>query len=200
MIRTDSILAAQDVAEFFVQQVDQESGDNITNLKLQKLLYYAQGFHLAMRHGDPLFSESISAWKHGPVVRSVYLRYKHLGWQPIGRSSDFDADRFLPEVQEILRAVYETYGQFTATKLESMTHEEPPWRKTRPQSVITRDAMGKYFGTLVEAGRNGQAVAGRPPWPINSFRFQQRRELADRLAVHRPALRARARQLSIDDD
>ena len=54
MVKADSMLAAKDVAKYFVHLVDQESGDHITNLKLQKLLYFAQGFHLAMRNGDPL--------------------------------------------------------------------------------------------------------------------------------------------------
>jgi uncharacterized phage-associated protein len=194
------VLAAQDVAEFFVQLVDEECGDNMTNLKLQKLLYYAQGFYLAMRRGERLFPESLIAGKHGPVVRSVFSHYQHLDGQPIGRLSKFDADRFRPEVKEILIAVHETYGHFTATRLESMTREESPWRKTRSNCVIATGLMVSYFETLVQAGQRNQAKSGRPLWPMNSFRFQRRKELADRLGVQRQALRARARQLSIDDD
>jgi uncharacterized phage-associated protein len=102
MVKTDLMLSAKDVAEYFVYLVDEESGDNITNLKVQKLLYYAQGFHLAMRRGERLFSESIVAWKHGPVVIPVYSQYKGLGWQPIPQPPGFEVDRFPPEVREIL--------------------------------------------------------------------------------------------------
>jgi uncharacterized phage-associated protein len=200
MVKTDLMLSAKDVAEYFVYLVDEESGDNITNLKVQKLLYYAQGFHLAMRRGERLFSESIVAWKHGPVVIPVYSQYKGLGWQPIPQPPGFEVDRFPPEVREILDAVHETYGQFTATKLESMTHAEPPWQKTRPNSVIAPELLVKYFTTLVQAGQKNQVIDGRPIWPTNSFRFQRRKELADRLAVRRQALRARASQISILDD
>lgn len=63
-------LTAKDVANYFLAQVDEECGDSISNLKLQKLLYYTQGFHLAMT-GKLLFDEPIVNWQHGPVVESL---------------------------------------------------------------------------------------------------------------------------------
>ena len=59
-----------DVAAYILAKQDDDSGDLISNLKLQKLAYYAQGFCLAM-HGRPLFPEAIKAWKHGPVVSEL---------------------------------------------------------------------------------------------------------------------------------
>ena len=72
---TDDTFNAQKAANYFLANVDEESGENISNLKLQKLLYYAQGFHIAMQ-GKSLFTDSILAWKHGPVVRPIWLKYK----------------------------------------------------------------------------------------------------------------------------
>jgi hypothetical protein len=118
------------------------------------------------------------------------------GNSAVGRGPD--TRRF--NLDSALDAVHETYGQFTATKLESMTHAEPPWQKTRPNSVIAPELLVKYFTTLVQAGQKNQVIDGRPIWPTNSFRFQRRKELADRLAVRRQALRARASQISILDD
>jgi uncharacterized phage-associated protein len=193
-------ITAQEVANYFIASVDRESGDNITNLKLQKLLYYAQGFHVAMHDGEPLFSESVLAWKHGPVVKQVYQAYHSYEWRPIDPPAKFQAERYLPEVREILDAVNSTYGQFTATRLESMTHGELPWRKTESSRVISLDLLKKYFSTLVEAGRLGQAVEGRPVWPIKSFHFQRRNEIASGLARHRQMLKAHARPALIDVD
>ena len=59
-----------------------ESGDLMSNMKLQKMLYYQQGFHLAY-FGTPLFDEDIEAWMYGPVVPSVYSHYKNCGRQGI---------------------------------------------------------------------------------------------------------------------
>jgi uncharacterized phage-associated protein len=71
-------LPAIDVANYFLSKADPEAGDVISNLKLQKLLYYAQGFHLAI-YGERLFIEQIKAWKHGPVVPDIYHHFKKHG-------------------------------------------------------------------------------------------------------------------------
>ncbi len=64
-----------DVAEYFLSLADEEAGDFLSNLKLQKLVYYAQGFHLAL-FNRPLFMAAIHAWQHGPVVPELYHAYK----------------------------------------------------------------------------------------------------------------------------
>ncbi len=183
-------LVALEVAKHFLASVDVESGDNMTHLKLQKLLYYAQGFHVAMHAGCPLFPESLLAWKHGPVVRSVYSHYagyEHRAIDPVLWSH---LDDVPPETQEILDAVYANYGQYSARKLEEMTHEELPWRKTPQGKVISLDLLRDYFSPLVEAGRKGEAVGDRPVWPIKSFRFQGRKEISASMAPYRERLRA----------
>ncbi len=62
---------AKEVADYSLGSVEPDSGDNLSNLKLQKLVAYAQGFHLAMKDGEPLFDEPIEAWAHGPVIPSM---------------------------------------------------------------------------------------------------------------------------------
>jgi uncharacterized phage-associated protein len=193
-------LTALDVADYFVALVDMDSGDNITNLKLQKLLYYAQGFHVAMHDREPLFSESVLAWPHGPVVRQVYSHYSSLKWHPIDQKSTFHFSGYAPEIREILEAVYTTYGQFSAKKLEDMTHEESPWLETQQRRVISLELLANYFTPMVQAGQKNRAVGGRPIWPTNSFRFQRRNEIARKMAVHYPRLRAMARSGPIDVD
>ena len=60
-----------DVARYILSRQDQNAGDTISNMKLQKLVYYAQGFALAIT-GKPLFQEDIEAWEHGPVAPALY--------------------------------------------------------------------------------------------------------------------------------
>src|SRR4051794_29010008 len=129
-----SVISAMDVAGYFLASVDEDSGDNISNLKLQKLLYYAQGFHLAIT-GEPLFSENIFAWEHGPVVPSVYHRFKEFGSNAIP-CGEFDFSKFDPDTRDTLDEVYQAYGQFSAWKLRDMTHDEPPWKSTPGNEAI----------------------------------------------------------------
>lgn len=65
MDKDDDILSAIDVAKYLLILVDREAGDAMTQLKLQKLMYIAQGIHLAL-YDVPLFKEEIEAWQHGP--------------------------------------------------------------------------------------------------------------------------------------
>jgi uncharacterized phage-associated protein len=72
---------ASEVANYLVASF-RDAGDPLTNLKLQKLLYYAQGWYLAI-HDEALFDERIEAWPRGPVVPPVYGSFKHRQWNPI---------------------------------------------------------------------------------------------------------------------
>ncbi len=131
---------AKQVAEFFLQLSEPEVGDILSNLKIQKLVYYAQGFHLAM-YDTPLFEEQIVAWEHGPVVEALY------GSNPIPQSEDFDVSKFSTEQIELLKEIYEVYGQFSAWKLRNMTHSEQPWLATERNQVIDNALLAEYFKT-----------------------------------------------------
>ncbi len=137
---------AQTIANYLIWRVnsDEEYGEKITNLKMQKLLYYAQGFHLAWR-GMQLFDESIEAWAHGPVVPDVYYEYRDNGSRPIPTPDDFDPESIDVETQTVLEEVYSVYGQFSAWGLRNLTHEEAPWKDTPRNGVISPDAMHEYF-------------------------------------------------------
>jgi uncharacterized phage-associated protein len=171
------ILTAEDIARYFLATVDEESGDNMTHLKLQKLLYYAQGFHLAMHGGEPLFDEPIEAWDHGPVVPQIYQTFKDYANNPIARPEALDPQDYAPEVRELLDTVQRIYGQFTASKLRDLTHQETPWRETARRGEITRPSLRVYFLELIEAGRSRKPLGEEPLWPADSFRFQRRREI-----------------------
>lgn len=135
-----------DVAKYFLAQADEDVGDLISNLKLQKLCYYAQGFHLAM-FNRPLFDETIEAWMHGPVSPDLYQRYKEYKGGAIPCPDDVDFSVFTDEQRELLDEVYAVYGQFSAWKLRNMTHEESPWVDTPTNGVITQERMRDFFVT-----------------------------------------------------
>lgn len=173
------ILHSRDVADYFLANVKEDSGDSISNLKLQKLVYYAQGLHLAMRDA-PLFGEPIEAWDHGPVVPGLYHAFKHRGYRAIEPPEQFVADDYAPEAREILDAVLEVYGQFAAWKLRDLTHDEPPWRDTPRNNEIAHTALKGFFSKVVEAGKEGQPYLYEPVWPTLNFKHQRRKEIMNR--------------------
>lgn len=117
-------------------------GELISNLKLQKLLYYMQGFHLA-KFDTPLFEEDIEAWTYGPVVPSVYKKYKGSG--NMGISPKEEPIVLNEQQEELFDKVFEVYGEFSAIGLMNMTHKETPWMNTSLSSVISRDIMKDFF-------------------------------------------------------
>jgi len=125
-------MKVHDVANYFIHRSQQEGEDGlITNLKLQKLCYYAQGFYLAINHGTPLFEENIEAWKHGPVVRNLYAALAENGSNPV-RTLIEPADgmnKMPTEIKSFLDDIYNELGQFSAWALREMTHKEDPWLK-----------------------------------------------------------------------
>lgn len=143
------MLSCHDVAEYFLALTDEDAGDFISNLKLQKLAYYAQGFHLAL-YGEPLFKERIMAWTHGPVVPDLYHAYKQYESGPIPPPEVVDFEKYDQRTRELLDEVYQVFGQYSAWKLRNLTHEEPPWLAASDHlGEITPKAMQEYFKTQI---------------------------------------------------
>ena len=139
--------SARIIATFIVQK----AGTPISNLKLQKLLYYVQGWHLGI-HGKPVFDEQIEAWVHGPVVPVVFREYRDFKWNPIA-VSELPA-KIDPEISEHTLSVLGAYGKLTAAQLEAVSHIEEPWIEARKglgpkepsNAVITHASMKRFFG------------------------------------------------------
>ncbi len=140
---------AKQIADVILGLSNPEVGDIMSNLKLQKLLYYAQGFNLAV-HGEPLFNEEIYAWQYGPVVPEVYHNFKSFGSAAIAVPKDVDASFMKANELELLKEVYDVYGQFSALRLMNMTHEERPWKTTHLDQIIPKAVMKDFFVTLTQ--------------------------------------------------
>lgn len=147
------MLSCFDIANYFIW-IANETGSFISNLKLQKLVYYAQAWHIAL-HNNPLFEEDFEAWVHGPVIPSLYQKYKSFGWQPISE----DVTPELPsDIFQFLNEVAEEYFACDAYELEQMTHAEDPWNLARGQlspdepstKVIKKEWMKEFYGARVE--------------------------------------------------
>ena len=136
---------------------DYEVYEGITHLKLQKLLYYAQGVYVAIT-GKKLFEEEIEAWQHGPVVADIYNLFKSYGKNNITlQLSDREEETVRKiennrEISEILNMVYDNFAIYTAWQLREMTHvKNGPWDKaiTSEHKVIDINDIKQYFESEV---------------------------------------------------
>lgn len=138
---------AIDIANWFLnenrKQMNFEDSEFITNLKLQKLLYYAQGCYLAKKD-ESLIKEDFLAWEHGPVIRKIYDKFRAYGANGIQYEEDYD-DNLDEDTKVLLKKVYNKFGQYTAWKLRDMTHQETPWKETARNHVIDTKVIQKYF-------------------------------------------------------
>ncbi|MGZ8340936.1 MAG: Panacea domain-containing protein [Telluria sp.] len=147
---------ASQVAKYIVDFF-QQVGDPVTNLKLQKLLYYVQGWHLGLR-GEPAFDDRIEAWVHGPVQPSVYREYSAHRWNPIVTEVQVPA---LPDdLKDLIADVLETYGADSGYELELRSHRETPWLESRgalppdenSNTALSHTTMQRFFAALAADG------------------------------------------------
>jgi uncharacterized phage-associated protein len=128
---------------------DRERGNIISNLKLQKMLYYMHGFHLAF-FIKTFFDDDIIAWQYGPVVPEIYRKFSLNGAAALSLPDNTKIVWFDNDTENMFRQVVKEYGQFSAVKLMEMTHEETPWKTTEMNQIISKNKLKRYFLTQVE--------------------------------------------------
>lgn len=123
--------------------------DAISPMKLQKLLYYAQGFSLAL-YDKALFQEDFEAWDCGPVIPCVYQQYKQYGNGAIPKIDLESFDNYTQVEKNLLDDVYTAFGQYSAWALSEMSHNTMPWKSTNRNEIISKNKMKDYFLTQIE--------------------------------------------------
>ncbi|MCY4225834.1 MAG: DUF4065 domain-containing protein [Bacteroidetes bacterium] len=135
-------------------------------LKLQKLIYFAHGWHLA-NNETPLIKENFEAWPYGPVVPELYESTKSWGSSKIDSylngglypkqllNGNNEASVF---ATTIIRSVWSRYWKFSGLALSQITHlEDSPWttvRKDNPhvyRPEIPNDLILSYFKSLMKS-------------------------------------------------
>jgi uncharacterized phage-associated protein len=168
------------IANYFLDLAE-AAGERLTPMKLQKLVYYAHGWNLALTDA-PLLDEQVQAWSYGPVVREIYTAFKESGADPITeRAVTFEPvpgagpfsfvavkpsiDDLAPEKREEIKAlldrVWEVYHGYSASQLSNMTHQMgTPWYqvwerydgKIPKHTTIPADLIREHFKALGKQG------------------------------------------------
>lgn len=135
----------------------------ISNLKLQKVLYFIQAYFLISVQ-EKCFEEKIEAWDFGPVVTEAYREYKQFGSGDIPTVTyiiDFDKeniwnskvreysdDIILKTDKKLIEAVVDKFSDYSATDLVTITHNQAPWKNAYQKgknNEITIDSIKEYF-------------------------------------------------------
>lgn len=135
----------------------QEHGDVMTPLKLQKMVFYADAWYMALNDDKELIADQFEAWVHGPVARDLYIRFADYKWQPI--TSEIKCPELPDDVSEHLSEIYNVFGRFSAYELEQMTHQEKPRliaRGDTPSDAPCRNGIDKgvtaeFYRSMMDA-------------------------------------------------
>ena len=152
------------IANYFIDKANL-SGEVLDHLKIQKLVYIAHGWHLAI-FDDPLIDEPVQAWKYGPVIPSLYQAFKRHGNAAVVEneavvrrngeisvpSVSYDDD----QAQKLLGKVWKAYSKYTGVQLSNLTHQTgTPWDQTwkeargRNNKRINDQLIARHFRELV---------------------------------------------------
>ncbi len=142
-------------------KIAQDSGQQLTNMQLQKLVYFAHGWHLALT-GEPLLEDAVKAWNFGPVIPPLYNSLKKFGngvvTEPIKRKDPETGEILIPQepesdfVRQLLQRVWQVYGPMTGAQMSYLTHQagtpwDSAWKKEK-FSVIPNELIRDHFRAL----------------------------------------------------
>lgn len=131
---------ALDVAYWLINRTAKDAeytGEYVTQLKLQKLLYLVQQTSIKARN-EALFIEPILHWQYGPVVVSVYNAYKDYDSRPIESAP---STRFDEATECLLEKVYKQFERYSASGLVAITHGKPSWKNTQQNEEMTLEMI-----------------------------------------------------------
>lgn len=110
-----------DVASYICNRYMNENGTRIDEMKLHKLLYFAQRESI-IQTGEPLFTEEFEAWKYGPVLREIRKHYKN---------NDFNSEYNSEQLKPIMDKVFLEYSHILSWSLSMISHGEESWKRAR---------------------------------------------------------------------
>ena len=149
--------SANVIADHFLLKIDVSSGDTISNLKMQKLCYFSQVASLVHMR-QTIFEDEIQAWAHGPVIPTLYRRFRHYGWQSIDPTDlKTRPDKKLAEDEKnLLDKVWKVLSNCSAKHLEHLSHKDEAWKRQytpekpggRCNNVITPEQILKFYGSV----------------------------------------------------
>lgn len=135
-------------------EVAAANGNPLTNMKLQKLLYFGHALSLTLLN-KPLFTEKIEPWTYGPVVPDVYHSYKIYGPNIITRNDYFSSYQ-IPQAERewmlpVINKTWELFGKYSAVALSEYSHKiGAPWERaiSEKNPIISDESIKNYYSNI----------------------------------------------------
>lgn len=152
--------SAQAVANAFIDRAQRGLITDLTPMKVQKLLFYTQSWHLRFHNGQPLFDDNFERWKFGPVIPSIYHELKPYGYTPVMRKmsgliqTPNGVQIVTPEINphdavaiHLIDQIATNYGKYSGPELSSLTHADgTAWSKGPDNgSIISLEDMKNFI-------------------------------------------------------
>ncbi len=152
------------VANSFLLQAKADGINDVSPMKIQKLIYCLHGWHLAVR-GHPVVGERFEAWPHGPVLSSLYHQFKQYRWHRIygfaedidpvtGNSNTLSVSQADDQFYNVFNRVWERYKSFSGEQLSDITHQpSTPWSYARQNGMqyISDTMIRNHFIEISDA-------------------------------------------------
>ncbi len=134
------------VAKYLICKYNSK-GTAITQLKLQKLLYFIEAYYMAKYDKDNLYNDNFKAWTYGPVSEKIYSKYKkYMDLNIAEVCDDNETDLNDESIIESINSVYSIFGKLTSSQLITLTHsKKAPWSNTQRYGVISKEETKKWF-------------------------------------------------------
>lgn len=151
---------AIEIADYFIERSDCTK----THMQIQKMVYMSHGYMLGVYH-TPLISNPVEAWDHGPVIPSMYQRFKKHGHNPIERHTESPQVPFTTQEMDVLNFVWNKHNRHCGYYLSRLTHSDgtgrpTPWESARAKygdhkrAPITNDMTEQYYSRVYEEMQN----------------------------------------------
>ena len=142
-----------DASNFFIDLALNGENDLITNMRLNKMLYFAQAMSL-VKLNAPIYQDEIEAWAYGPVIPSIYNKYKTYGRKEIEEvDGNYTSDCFSSDELEILLYTVNSYDKYSTNELVRLTHVKGgPWDvayNIKNNKIISKDEIRNYYKTNI---------------------------------------------------
>lgn len=125
------MVSVNDAASYVFKTYKEQTGRSIDEMKLHKLLYFAQRESL-IRTGQPLFDATFYGWKYGPILKEVREMFHYTGFE------NQISDAAVAELKPVMDVVFSNYAQKDSWSLSRLTHGERSWQKSR-EGVLESD-------------------------------------------------------------
>lgn len=140
------MLNATIIGQYFLSK-----NPELTDIQIQKLVYYAYSWYMVKNNSQKLFEENPQAWIHGPVFRTLFDSMKK--YKKFSNANEFE--EIDKSIADFLDVIYKVYGKYSGNELEKMTHSELPWIKARnglrasefSQNIISDEDIMKCYGS-----------------------------------------------------